>query len=211
MTRLRGIPAVRGDSARDRRRLLVIAGAVVLLQAGCGEGADRGADPDVGGSSSPAAAPPAAAPPAMTPTLLLPVDSTIPTAPLGENGWQYGRGSDVDVDGDGESERVVVAARAEVRGGQPLWDDGQPWQVYVQEESGELTVLFARYVQLGTVEARVTLAEEDERPTVLILEHLPDALILHEIEYRGPADLLVRDRMERRLDPMGDLASPSLP
>ena len=30
-------------------------------------------------------------------------------------------------------------------------------------------------------------------------------------EYRGPGDAVVRERMERRLNPMGDLASPSLP
>ena len=206
MTRAdRGARSARRTLPSPVVRMFVAAVSAALL-AGCGEPGET--IPDAQNAEAP---PRTEVPTADVATLVLPVDSTVPTARLGEGGWQYGRSSETDVDGDGEPERIVVSARAEVRNGQPLWDDGQPWQVYVQEASGELTVLFARYVQLGTVEARVTLAEEGQRPTVLILEHLPDALILHEIEYRGPGDVQVRERMERRLDPMGDLASPSLP
>lgn len=196
----------RQGALRSRVSQMLGAAAFAALFAGCGEGGES--VPDAEQAEVP---PPVEAPAEDVAAPELPVDSTVPAAPLGQDGWQYGRSSETDVDGDGVPERIVVSARAEVRNGQALWDDGQPWQVYVQEPSGELTLLFARYVQLGTVEARVTLAEEGERPTVLILEHLPDALILHEVEYRGPGDLRMRERMERRLDPLGDLASPSLP
>ena len=104
-----------------------------------------------------------------------------------------------------------LAGRDEVLRGQPLWDDGQPWQVYVEEPTGELTLLFARYVQLGTVTARVTLHEPDLPTAVLIIEHLPDGITLYEVEYRGPGDAAVRTHLHRRLDPIGDLASPELP
>ena len=144
-------------------------------------------------------------------TVPLPVDSSVSVSPVGTELWQFGRSSMVDVDGDGVPERIVVAARAEVLRGQPLWDDGQPWQVYVEEASGERTLLFARYVQLGTVTARVTLEEPGLPTAVLIIEHLPDGINLYEIEYSGPGNASVRSHLHRRLDPIGDLASPELP
>ena len=198
--------AVSGGRYRCGIGSLRSAAALTLLLAGCAEGPEIGGEADTAATTAPPGAEVSG-----TGSLQLPLDSAVTTAPLGEDGWQYGRSSEVDVDGDGERERVVVAARAEVRGGQPLWDDGQPWQVYVEEESGERTVLYARYVQLGTLIARVTFAEENEVATVLILEHLPDAMTIYEIEYRGPGQVVMTERTERRLDPVGDLASPSLP
>src|SRR5690606_15712646 len=60
------------------------------------------------------------------------VDTSIQPGVAGQDGWMYSRSAEADLDGDGAPERVVLMARAEVMDGRPLWDDGQPWQVYVE-------------------------------------------------------------------------------
>lgn len=195
-------PGFRRPAGILRLSQMLLLFAVWLLSA-CAEGEESYREPAVDTPGLAAGAEEAEVP--------LPVDSSVSVSPIGTELWQFGRSSMVDVDGDGEPERVVVAARAEVVRGQPLWDDGQPWQVYVQESTGEMTLLFARYVQLGSVTARVTLEEPGLPTAVFIIEHLPDGITLYEIEYRGPGDASVRSHLHRRLDPIGDLASPELP
>ncbi len=123
----------------------------------------------------------------------------------------YQQSADGDLDGDGQLERVVLTARIELIGGRPAWDDGQPWQVYVQEADGTLTYLFARYVQLGTLTMRVALPESGRGASVILIEHLPDQLSLYEIEYRAPGSASAIQRFQRRVDPRGELAGPMLP
>lgn len=123
----------------------------------------------------------------------------------------YSRAAQADLDGDGEAERVVVMARAEVRDRRPLWDDGQPWQVYVEESGGERTYLYARFVQLGSVTMRIGLGEEGRPPSVVVVEHVPDRLAVYELQYSGPSRVELVHRYERLLDPTGELASPALP
>ena len=129
----------------------------------------------------------------------------------GEDGWGYVQSTEVDLDGDGEIERVRLAARVEMVRGRPAWDDGQPWQVYVQESSGERTDLYRRFLQLGTVTMRITAPQGDETPRVVLLEHLPDRLSLYEIAYEAPGRLRPRAAFVRDVDPVGELASPQLP
>jgi hypothetical protein len=144
-----------------------------------------------------------------TPVVL--VDSTIPPAVAGADGWMYSQSSEADLDGDGQAERVVLTARAEVMRGRPLWDDGQPWQVYVEEPDGARTYLYSRFVQLGSVTIRLGLPEGGQGPSVLLLEHLPDRMALYEAEYRGAGDASVVSRFERSLDPRGEGTTPLPP
>ena len=139
------------------------------------------------------------------------VDSTLPRAVAGEEGWNYSQAAQADLDSDGEAERVVLTARVELVRGRPAWDDGQPWQVYVEEADSTRTYLYARFVQLGTVEMRVGLEEDGTPPSVVLMEHLPDRIAVYEAVYRGPGDVAVTERFQRRLDPTGDVASPALP
>jgi hypothetical protein len=182
------------------RRLAAVP-LLTLLASACDAGGDRStADP-----ASPAATP---APAAAAVSL---VDSTIPPAVAGEGGWDYQQSVRADLDGDGAQERVVLTARVELIRGRPAWDDGQPWQVYVEAPDGTRTYLYARRLQLGTLTARVGVPEPGRGPSVVLLEHLPDALRLYEVEYTGTGRTEVRERFGRMLDPTGDFAGPSLP
>lgn len=138
------------------------------------------------------------------------IDSSIAPAAAGEDGWDYHLSSDVDLDGDGEDERVVLTARVEMPEGRPAWDDGQPWQVYVEAADGARTYLYAQRLQLGTLAMRVTRRDE-EHPTIVLIEHVPDRLRIMEALYAGPSQASAAIAFERKLDPRGDMASPNLP
>ena len=150
-----------------------------------------------------------AEPDGATPAAL--VDSTIPHAVAGADGWMYSQSFEADLDGDGQTERVVLTARAEVMRGRPLWDDGQPWQAYVEEADGTRTYLYSRFVQLGSVTMRLGVPEGERGPSVVLLEHLPDRMALYEAEYRGAGDASVVARFERSLDPRGEGTTPLPP
>ncbi len=153
--------------------------------------------------------PPATLPPADPPIEL--VDPAIPLAVAGEEGWGYRLAADADLNGDGVAERVILTARVELIRGRPAWDDGQPWQVYIEDAAGRRTQVYAQRLQLGTLTMRVTRAEAGEPATVVLLEHLPDQLSLYEISYAGPDAATASVRFQRGLDPRGELASPRLP
>jgi len=106
---------------------------------------------------------------------------------------------------------VVLTARVELYRGRPAWDDGQPWQVYIEEGDSTRTYVFARYVQLGTLAMRVGEAVDGKPASVVLIEHLPDHLGVYEVVYEGPQRTSIIQRFERMLDPRGDLASPRLP
>lgn len=139
-----------------------------------------------------------------------PIDSTIAPAVAGEDGWNYQQSVEVDLTGDGRPERVVLTARVELVRGRPAWDDGQPWQVYVENQDGRRTYMYAQRLQLGTLTMRVSRGEETP-PTVVLLEHLPDGLRVLEASYRGPGLASVEVGYQRELDPRGEIASPRLP
>ncbi|HEX6924668.1 MAG TPA: hypothetical protein VF167_04535 [Longimicrobiaceae bacterium] len=139
------------------------------------------------------------------------VDTSIEPAVAGQDGWMYSRSAEADLDSDGELERVVLMARAEVRDGRPLWDDGQPWQVYVEESDGRRTYLYSRYVQLGSPTLRIGLEQQGRPPSLILLEHVPDRVSFYEIVYEGPGSARAIAHLERMVDPTGELASPDLP
>jgi hypothetical protein len=139
------------------------------------------------------------------------VDTAIAPAVAGEDGWNYAQEVEFDLDSDGEAERLVLTARVELYRGRPAWDDGQPWQVYVEEGDGRRTYLYSRFVQLGTVAMRVAREQAGLAAAVILVEHLPDRLAVHEIQYDGPNDVTARIGFQRALDPTGEISGPTLP
>ncbi len=139
------------------------------------------------------------------------VDSTIHAAVAGRDGWGYQQSATHDLDGDGQPERVVLTARVELMRGRPVWDDGQQWQVYIEEPDSGRTYIYAQFVQLGTVTMRVGKAVDGKPASVILIEHLPDRLGVYEIQYQAPGRFTATERFERVLDPRGDVASPKLP
>ena len=135
------------------------------------------------------------------------VDTGIPPAVAGEAGWELAQAATADLDGDGVEERAVLTARVEMYRGRPAWDDGQPWQVYVEEGDGTRTYAYARFVQLGTVEALLTRGDGGP-PTLVLVERVPDALTVYEVAYRGPGRVETIRRLHRTLDPVHGFAGP---
>ncbi len=149
---------------------------------------------------------------ALQPATIVAIDSTIPPAIAGKDGWNYQQSVSRDLNGDGRAERVVITAKVEMYRGQPAWDDGQPWQVYVEDESGARTYLYARRLQLGTLKMRVTQPDSTGKTNIVMLEELPDRLSVYEAWYSGISRSRVVLSLERNLDATGDTArSPSAP
>lgn len=111
------------------------------------------------------------------------VDPAYPPGIAG-GGWQYRESVEVDLDDDGANETVWVTARAGWNGQSFDFDDGQPWQVYVEEADGQRTYLYSRWVQLGTLE--VGIAEDHGKSSVVVLERQPFSFSLYRIRYGGP-------------------------
>jgi hypothetical protein len=182
-------------------RGLYAVGIAGLIAACAGE-----APPRPAGQGEPAPVP---MPPA-SPSIEL-VDPAIPLAVAGADGWNYRQAADADLNGDGVAERVILTARVEMIRGRPAWDDGQPWQVYIEDDAGRRTHIYAQRLQLGTLTMRVTRAEAGQPASVVLLEHLPDQMSLYEVAYTGPAAATALVRFQRGLDPRGEIASPRLP
>jgi len=138
------------------------------------------------------------------------IDSAITPAIAGEDGWNYFQTAVADVDGDAQAERVVLTARVELVRGRPAWDDGQPWQVYVEEPDGQRTYVYAQRLQLGTLTMRLTNSGAATR-SIMLLEDLPERLSVYEVLYTGPARVTVETRLRSNLDPTGETASPRFP
>lgn len=139
------------------------------------------------------------------------IDSTISPAIAGAAGWQYQQRADADLDGDGVAEQVVLTARVELYRGRPAWDDGQPWQVYVEDTDSARTYIYAQFVQLGTVTMRVAAPVDSAHASIVLIEHRPDRVAVYEARYLGPGRAVVTEQFSRTLDPRGEIASPRLP
>lgn len=139
------------------------------------------------------------------------IDSTIAPAIAGEDGWNYHLSSQVDLTGDGRAEQVVLTARVEMYRGRPAWDDGQPWQVYVESPDGSRTYIYAQRLQLGTLTMRLAAPGDGRLPSIVLLEHLPHSLGVYEAAYDSTGRLATVVRFERELDATGQIAAPILP
>lgn len=139
------------------------------------------------------------------------LDSTIVPAVAGVDGWGYAVTSEADLTGDGVAERAVLTARVEMYRGRPAWDDGQPWQAYVEFADGTRRHLYAQRLQLGTLALRVSLPESEGPASLILIEHLPDRLRIFEAAFDAAGQPTVEQLLERRLDPVGQAAAPLLP
>lgn len=148
-----------------------------------------------------------------TPTPAAPsplVDPALPTAVAGQPEWEYQREATGDFDGDGATERAMLIAHVQLAAdGRPVWDDRQPWQLYIEEPDTSRTYVYARSVQLGRVEAIVTQAASDQLPTIVLIEQTPQQLIMYEITYRDVQQVEVNELVRRSLDANGFAGTPN--
>jgi hypothetical protein len=180
---------------RPLRSLLVLAFAAA---AGCGGG---------GGDDSPAAG---SAPVSPLPEVDL-VSPRHDDAVMGQAGWNHAQSATADLDGDGTAEKAVIIANADSYHGTVLWNDGQVWQVYVEEPDGTRTYVYKQFLQLGSVLARLARPEAPrpgaaakqpavQAPTILLLEQVPQRFAAYEVRYSGPGQASVVEVMHRAYD-----------
>lgn len=130
------------------------------------------------------------------------LDARVPAAKAGEPGWMYAQRVSADFDGDGEDETAVLMSDVTLdQSGAPLWEDGHRWQVYVEERTGEVTRLYAKFVPRGKVTADIGVPSAGKELYIVVVEQSPDRMGVYEYEYRGPLKADVRKRLERDLDP----------
>lgn len=100
--------------------------------------------------------------------------------------WKYRQELAVDLDGDRQAETLVIAADVDLAdNGDPLWEDGHRWAVYVDAEQGR-TLLYAAFVPSGFVEAAALTPGDDGKRKVLVQERIPSQLRALELEYLAP-------------------------
>lgn len=138
------------------------------------------------------------------------MDETLPHASIGTPGWDYARVASADLDGDGVIERAVVIARVSVKDGEPVWDDWNVWQVYVEEPTGERTYIYSGPVQLGLLEPYLTVPNEYGRRAITIVEHAPHSVTLYDVVYDGPNNARLFAAAERIVDPASGFKIPSV-
>lgn len=103
---------------------------------------------------------------------------------IADESWQYRQSVAFDLDGDGATETVWVIARAGWNGRSFDFDDGQPWQVYVEEPDGKRTYIYSGWVQMGVLQ--VGVSEDGGKPSVVILQNEALTFALYRVSYGGP-------------------------
>lgn len=136
------------------------------------------------------------------------IDPTLPHAVIGSPGWEYARVASGDLDGDGVEEHAVILARVTLRDGQPVWDDWNVWQVFVEEPTGERTYVYSGPVQLGMLEPSLTEPDGSGRRSFVLVEHTPYAVAMYEVAYEGPGRARLLALAERTIDRTRPFASP---
>jgi hypothetical protein len=131
-------------------------------------------------------------PAAHAPTMLNLVDPEQQPVTAPAPGWDYSRTLQADLDSDGAQETVHVLARVSRVPGridEYMWDDGQPWQVYIQD-GDRVTHVYARFVQLGRLDVLIT---DEERPRLAIVEAQGAGYALYTVVYDGPDQVTLRE------------------
>ena len=175
-----------------RSRLVAL--SLVITASACREQSPR-PDSDRADSTTAAAAVPAAV---VSAGGL--IESRIPLAAAGDSGWTYQQRVRANLDADGTDETIVLIAdvTSDSRG-QPLWDDGHRWQVYVEERDGRRTHVYARFLPMGKLTANLSPSDSGGTAIVL-LEETPHWLGAYVIRYQGPGRSTVPERFQQELD-----------
>jgi hypothetical protein len=128
----------------------------------------------------------------------------VPRAIAGDEGWKYAQRATADLDGDGTKETAVLIADALLDAqGQPMWDHGHRWQVYVQAPDGQVTRVYARFLPNGKLTAELVAADSGTTPAtprIVLLEQTPHHIGVYEVSYRGPGQIDVRKHLDRAID-----------
>jgi hypothetical protein len=107
----------------------------------------------------------------------------------GTAGWDYHQSLQADLDQDGKTESVEIIARVAnaAQKGEYLWDDGQPWQVYIKD-GDQITHIYNRFVQLGGLSVMIT---DEQPPRVAIAENQGAGFALYTVTYSDNAKVKV--------------------
>lgn len=129
------------------------------------------------------------------------IQARVPAAVAGDSGWRYQQQVVADIDGDDEDETVVLISDVTLdAGGQPLWEDGHRWQVYVREGDGRVTRLYARFLPNGKLTAELAMPPSGATHGIVLIEQTPSHIGVFEFRYRGPDRVNVYRRLDRELD-----------
>lgn len=130
------------------------------------------------------------------------IQARVAPAVAGDSGWTYQQQAMADIDGDGADETVVLISDAALNpSGQPLWEDGHRWQLYVREADGRTTRLYGRFLPNGKLTAHLANPASGAILGIVLLEQTPHHIGVYEFRYRGPDDVDVYRRLDRDLDP----------
>ena len=112
------------------------------------------------------------------------VSPSQPAAVESPNAWQYKRMMSYDLNGDGTKENIVILANIVVSSdGKESWDDGQAWEVRIEETDKTVTRVYAQYIQLGLLKGYITM--EQGRAGIFLLEETAGGFKGFEIQYIG--------------------------
>jgi hypothetical protein len=110
---------------------------------------------------------------AHTPLDQPPVDLQIGVTADTAAAWAHRSTHDVDLNANGSPGRLVVASDVTVMAsGEPLWEDGHRWAIYV-EEGDRRTLLYAAFLPHGTAEVALAAPDELGRRDVVVVERTP--------------------------------------
>lgn len=129
------------------------------------------------------------------------VEPRVPLAVLGEGRWHHAHRAVADMNGDGSMETAVIMTDVEIGDdGQPIWEDGHHWQVYIEDgATGERTYVYARFLPHGSLQAHLAWPQQDAPPTIVLVERTPWSFAAHEVHYGGPGSAVSRVLAERPL------------
>jgi hypothetical protein len=133
------------------------------------------------------------------------IDPRYPTGLADEEGWDYRRTLEGDLDGDGSNELVIIAARAALSEESTLppeqapdslfmWDLHEPWQIWIEETSGERTCLYSKFTS-GWITGHLDAAVP---PRVVLELDNGDSTMRVSVRYFAPDSLQAsRDMVAR--------------
>ena len=131
------------------------------------------------------------------------IDPAYPLVTAGEAGWDLVETASADLNADDRPEKVIVMARVERDPKRPrefMWDDGQPWQIYIEDEQGERSYIYSRYVQLGRLEVVIGHQKEDGPRSIILLELAGAGIAAYRINYNSPGQYSVEKLFKEIVD-----------